>query len=104
MTIARISPIGTTAHQNTKQARRDTLRFFRFQLVGGRPLFLYRIMEGLPVTRAAIRHDDRAALAYVCDIRDEARQNNRADENASGFASGFSFDSHPLFTLVSKKS
>ena len=71
---------------------------------GARPLDPYRIMEGLPVTRAAIRHDDRAALAYVCDIRDEARQNNRADENASGFASGFSFDSNPLFTLVSKKS
>ncbi len=56
------------------------------------------------VIRAAIRHDDRAALAYVCDIRDEARQNSRADEKGSGFSSGFSFDSNPLFTLVSKKS
>ena len=62
------------------------------------------VIDSFRFARAAIRHDDRAALAYVCDIRDEARQNSRADEKGSGFSSGFSFDSNPLFTLVSKKS
>ncbi len=61
-----------------------------------------RITPECPVTRAAVRHGDRAALAYQF-VTCVPKPNGTTKKNRGSFAPGrFSFERYLQFTRVSK--
>ena len=96
---------GDWVQMAASQHVRSLLRSAELCEVSRQP-FPYRIMEGLPVTRAAIRHGDRVVLAhaFVTFALKPVGTIEQMKMAAVSRLTDFSFDWYPLFTPVSKKS